>query len=83
MHQTNATQELVSSHPLSQYFPEYEGAIGMAPALDFVKNKFRTIVKEHVPGKAVQFCVVSARDRSDMKASFLDVKSALKRMVRA
>lgn len=74
-------QELIPSHPLSKFFPEYEGAVGTVAALEFIKQKFRGIVKEHVPNKALQFCVVSACDRSDIKSAFLDVKNSLKRMV--
>lgn len=74
-------QELVSTHPLSQYFPDYDGGVGMEPALNFIKQKFRDVAKVHVPGKALQFCVVSALERNDIKAAFLDVKNALKRMV--
>eukprot|EP01032_Pedospumella_encystans_P018149 gene18149-20669_t len=73
-------EEMVSSHPLRQYFPDYNGDAGVDPAVNFIKQKFRDIAKVHVPGKALQFCVVSALERNDIKAAFLDVKNALKRL---
>ena len=39
---------MVSSHPLRQYFPEYNGDVGVDPAVNFIKQKFRDIAKVHV-----------------------------------
>jgi hypothetical protein len=75
-------EEVIDTHPLKKYFPEFEGGPGRDSGIDFIKQKFRDILREHVPSKALQFCVVSACDRSDVKSAFLDVKNTLKRMVR-
>ena len=38
----------MSSHPLRQYFPDYDGDKGVDPAVNFIKQKFRDIAKVHV-----------------------------------
>eukprot|EP01032_Pedospumella_encystans_P007219 gene7219-8659_t len=40
-------EKMVSSHPLRQYFPDYNGDAGVDPAVNFIKQKFRDIAKVH------------------------------------
>jgi hypothetical protein len=75
---------MIRETPLSVCFPEYVGPDGdVEHAVDFVKHKFRDIMQRHQPGKAIEFCVLSARSKEDVRGAFDTVKSRLKKLVRA
>lgn len=70
----------IKKHPLAKCFPDYCGPEGeMAPAIEFIQQKFRDVVKKHTPHKNVHLHVIAARVRMDMKMAFGEVKDNLKR----
>ena len=75
-------ETLIRTQSLTKCFPEYTGDPGaMQPALEFIKSKFTKIMNDHVPGKKLHFSIIAARVRMDMKVAFMDVKTALRRLV--
>lgn len=71
-------ETMIKNKPLSKTFPDYTGPEGeMAPALEFIKDKYRKVVETHCPGKECPIHVIAARVRLDMKVMFADVKAKL------
>jgi hypothetical protein len=74
--------QLIVKHPLTECFRDYGGPPGVAaPAVEFIKKEFMEIMRTHLPGKAVQFIVMSATVRADSKEAFNLIKAALKKLV--
>jgi hypothetical protein len=74
--------QLIKTYPLTECFRDYDGAPGdSARAVDFIKKEFMEIMRTHLPGKAIQFIVMSATVRADSKEAFNQIKTALKRSV--
>ena len=71
---------MIKKAPLKKCFPDYNGPEGeMNPALEFIQQKFRDVLHQHVPGKALPIHIIAARVRRDMKMAFGEVKDNLKR----
>jgi hypothetical protein len=55
-------EEMIPKFPLKNCFPEYDGPDGQVqPALQFIENKYRSIMEEHVPGKPIYLYIIAAR----------------------
>jgi len=73
-------EDLIKVHSLRKCFPEYNGPDqDMNAALEYIQQKFRKIMEESVPHKAVPIHIIAARVRRDMKLAFGEVKDALKK----
>lgn len=71
-------ERMIATKPIRKIFPEYTGPEGeMAPALEFIKGKYREVMRQHCPGKDLPIHVIAARVRLDMKIMFSDVKQLL------
>lgn len=74
-------ETMIPQFPLSGCFSEYDGAPGdVRAALEFVKEKYRSVMRAHCPGKEIFIQVIAARVRMDMKVAFGEVKDTLKRL---
>lgn len=74
-------EEMIPKHPLKKCFPEYTGADGdVQAAIKFIENKYRAIMQECIPNKAVYIHVIAARLRMDMKISFGEIRETLKKL---
>ncbi|CAN0311834.1 unnamed protein product, partial [Discosporangium mesarthrocarpum] len=61
-------ETMILTQPLKKCFPEYDGPDGQAlPALEYITEKYREVMKSKVPGKTVGVHVIAARVRMDMK----------------
>ena len=67
-------QQMVSETDMNKTFAEYHGGKVLAPALDFVMEKFRLKLPA---GKTVSIHPVSARWKKDIRNAFEDVKKTL------
>jgi hypothetical protein len=75
--------QLIKTYPLTECFRDYDGAPGdSARAVDFIKGKFVAIANKHMPGKVVQFIVMSAVKREESKQTMSAILSAVKKLVR-
>jgi len=73
-------EELIKVHSLKKCFPEYTGPDeDMNAALEYIQQKFRTIMEEAVPHKPLPINIIAARVRRDMKLAFGEVKESLKK----
>ena len=70
---------MISEVSLRTCFPEYEGPDGeVAPAIDFISEKFKSILARFRPNYELNVHVIAARVRMDMKMAFGEVKDQIK-----
>jgi hypothetical protein len=76
-------ENMITRHPLSTCFPEYDGPeCEQLPALNYIEKKYTEVYRkyrgENDGNLFVQ--IIAARVRLDMKVAFTEVKETLKRL---
>lgn len=75
-------ERMIRDVPLTVCFPEYAGPHGdVEAAIEFIMHKFRDALQAQQPGRTVEFCVLSARSKDDVRGAFDVVKTRLKQLV--
>ncbi len=73
-------EEMIQKVSIKKCFPDYQGPDkDMNAALEFIQQKFRDVLHQHVPEKPLPIHIIAARVRRDMKLAFGEVKDNLKK----